>query len=136
MNPKSTLLKLLIPIPLALLFIFSGCSRLSTQQISASGSISTEAQAIQIASQYVPAEIVAKANISTSSGMFSNQTSAYKEWTVYFSDIVVNKSDLGWKADDNTTLGDEEPYTNIDINLNGVTGEIVSREAFVPVQWS
>jgi hypothetical protein len=84
----------------------------------------------------VPAEIVAKANISTSSGMFSNQTSAYKEWTVYFSDIVVNKSDLGWKADDNTTLGDEEPYTNIDINLNGVTGEIVSREAFVPVQWS
>ena len=135
MNLKSIFLKFFIPVTLMLLFIFSSCTGSSTQQIAASGSIDTEAQAIQVASQFVPAEIVAKASISTSSGMFSNRTSAFKEWTVYFSDFSVNKSDLGWKADDKTVLGDEEPYTNIDVNLNGVTGDLVSREAFIPVNW-
>lgn len=135
MNPKSPFLKFLLPITLMLLFIFSSCSSSSTQQIAASRPIDTEAQAIQIASQYLPSEIAARADISTSSGMFSNRTSAFKEWTVYFSNFTVNKSDLGWKSDDKTVLGDEEPYTNIDVNLNGVTGDLVSREAFIPVNW-
>jgi len=135
MNPKSILLKFFLLITLMLLSIFTSCVKSPTLQITASGPINTEAQAIQVASQYVPAEIATKAIISASDGKYSSQSSTYKEWIVDFSGISVTKSDLGWQADDKTVMGDEEPYTNIQINLNGVTGELVFREAVIPVNW-
>ena len=138
MNAKTTFTKFIILFGAVALLAFPACGRPSTSQTTTATApkpINTETEAIEIASQYVPAEIAASAKISVTGGMFGNRTTAYKEWIVNFTDITVTRSELGWTADDKTVLGDEQPYTNIQISLNGVTGELVFREVDIPFIW-
>ena len=78
---------------------------------------------------------MAKAQITAQVGTFSSRTSAYKRWDVQFSDISITKAELGWIADDKTEFGDTEPYTEVEISLNATTGELVLRQAVIPVLW-
>jgi hypothetical protein len=109
---------------------------LSSQPIPA-GTVSTEVQAIYIASRYVPADIFNRARISAGAGPYilGDAKGSHMGWDVQFFDISVTKSELGWPNDSKTEFGDEEPYTFLSIKIDYSTGALISRQAYIPTLW-
>ena len=97
--------------------------------------ITTEAQAIAVASGYVPPGIFTKARLVANNAYIGSRTGSFREWDVQLYDIAVTGDQLGWKLDDKTVLGPDEPYIEIEIKLNAATGELVSRQAEIPQIW-
>lgn len=92
----------------------------------------TEAEAISIASQYVPPELAANARVVANMEVYGNFKTGERQiaWYVGFLDISVTREWLGWQPDAQTTLEGEEPYNEIVVRLDGVTGEFMSRMAY------
>ena len=95
----------------------------------------TEAEAIAIASRYVPPEIVAHAVIHAGFGAYGNtktgETHYYSE--VAFMNILITKAWLGWEPDTLTTVDGYGPYNEIIVTLDGATGDLLSRKAYFGV---
>jgi hypothetical protein len=95
----------------------------------------TEAEAIAIASKYVPAEVVSHAKISA--GPSANGNSKTGEihyfWEVAFMNILVTKAWLGWHSDSHTTLQSDGPYNELVVYIDAVTGKYMSRMAYYAV---
>jgi hypothetical protein len=95
----------------------------------------TEAQAISIASQYVPAEVMSHAKIvagmDASGNLKTGENQLY--WTVAFMNILITKAWLGWQADSQTTLSPDDTYNELTVSIDAVTGEYISRMAYFAV---
>jgi hypothetical protein len=134
---------------LAILFIFSGCSAaphthaksadqttVSSIPVSPVGFTDwkiTQEQAIDIASTYIPSNVLNHASISIcGEGTHNPKTgvSAYY-WNVDFGGISVAPEELGWQSDSQTTLdpGPDGNYTEIIVGIDAVTGDLGSRAA-------
>lgn len=133
-NNLSIIIKLFLASTVSLI-VFSGCGGVSNDRTTVAVPLTTEAQAISVASGYVPAEIFTKARVVANNAYIGSRTGSYNEWDVQLYDIAVTKAELGWKLDDKTVMGTEEPYTEIEIKLNAGTGELVSRQAEIPQIW-
>jgi hypothetical protein len=95
----------------------------------------TEAQAIAIASQYVPAEVASHARITAGLGGSGNLKTGENQfyWSVAFMNISITKTWLGWQLDSQTTLSPDDTYNELAVNINAVTGEYISRMAYFAV---
>jgi hypothetical protein len=92
----------------------------------------TSEEAIAAASHYVPAEVVSHAKIMAgmhAAGNLKTGESHYY-WQVAYMNIEVTKAWLGWQPDSQTTLGPEEKYNELTVDIDAVTGEYVSRRAY------
>jgi hypothetical protein len=99
----------------------------------------TRDEAIVIASQYLPDDIANTAGrIISSSSQETNQKPDFGRvnfpidyWVVAFDDTkIVNKEQLGWQADNRTTLEDNDLYNVFFIYIDAMTGELLFREAY------
>ncbi len=96
-----------------------------------------EAEAISIASQHVPAEVAAHAKIVPGKEVYGNYNTGeiHFAWEVIFMDISVTRAWLGWVDDgQQTILQGQEPYNEIVVRLDAVTGEFTSRTACFAMQ--
>jgi hypothetical protein len=95
----------------------------------------TEAQAIAIASQYVPAEVASHAGITAGLGGSGNLKTGESQfyWTVAFMNISITKTWLGWQPDSQTTLSPDDTYNELTVNIDAVNGEYISRMAYIVV---
>jgi len=89
-------------------------------------SLMTEEEAIGIASDILPAEVVACAKIIA---MLRTELGPHGFWQVQFLNTNVTQNELGWQEDDKTRLGPEAVYPNVIITVDAKTGDIVLREA-------
>jgi len=92
----------------------------------------TETEAITIASQYVPQEVVSAATIHPlieGSGNYNTGENNYY-WEVIFLDISITKTELGWQPDSQTIIDSEGPYNELIVRVDPMTGGYISREAF------
>jgi hypothetical protein len=136
MNTDSRHIRMLFLIPAVLLMVLSSCGKTSNNQSTTATPITTEAQALAVASGYVPSEILTKARVVVGNAAYvGTPTGSYRQWDVQLYDIAVTKAELGWNLDSKTELGTDEPYTEIEIKLNASTGELVARKAYIPQIW-
>jgi hypothetical protein len=96
----------------------------------------SETDAITIASRYVPAEVVSHAKIFANQGVSGNIYTGEKHfyWVVVFMDISVTKAWLGWQSDNQTIMDVMEPYGQLTVNIDGLTGEFIDRRANYPIR--
>ena len=118
-------MKGVIILALGLLLFLAGCTKIS------------ECEAVKIAKQQVPAEVVARGAIAAG---FRSELGPYGSWFVTFVNVGTTPSELGWEENENThfkpesTLPGEEnlpkdSYRNVTIYVDADTGNVTAREA-------
>ncbi len=90
----------------------------------------TEDEAIAIASQQLPADIVAKAEIEA---VLAPDVGPNGTWHVFFENIHVTREDLGWQTGPHVTLGTMDVYTLVLINIDSKTGDILRKKASIKI---
>jgi hypothetical protein len=122
---KGVKMKAVIILALGLLLFLTGCARIS------------ECEAVRIAKQQVPAEVVARGAIATG---FRHELGPHGSWFVTFVNVNTTQSELGWEENENTHFkpesgipGEEnlpkDTYRNVTIYIDADTGNVTSREA-------
>ena len=95
----------------------------------------TQDQAIDTACQYIPKGMTSQATISAGMEAYGNLKTGEINyyWTVYFENISVTQTELGWQSDSQTTLdpGPDGTFTEIVIEIDATTGNYVSRTAML-----
>jgi hypothetical protein len=97
----------------------------------------TEAEAIEIASRHVPAEVVKYAAVSAgiSGGGNLNTGEYYEYWEVIFGGINITRDWLNWQPDSQTILSSDGPYNELIARIDYATGKFISREAYYGVSF-
>jgi len=119
-------MKTIIILALGLLLFLSGCPK-----------ISAECEAVKIAKQQVPAEVVARGAIAAG---FLQELGPHGSWFVTFANVNTTRSELGWEENENTHFKPDDPifggenlpkdtYRNVTIYIDADTGNVTSREA-------
>ena len=96
-----------------------------------------ECEAVKIAKQQVPAEVVARDAIAAG---FRHELGLHGTWFVTFVNVNMTPSELGWEENENThfkpesTIPGEEnipkdTYRNVTIYIDADTGNVTAREA-------
>jgi hypothetical protein len=97
----------------------------------------TQAQAIETASQYLPANVTSQAtigaNMEAADNLTTGETNYY--WDVDFVNISVTQAELGWQSDSQTTLnpGLDGNFDQIVIRIDAISRKIVSKTADVAI---
>jgi hypothetical protein len=93
----------------------------------------TQAQVYAIAANLVPPSVLGGERVVT---VFSDSPGPHRWWLTSFSALhgyLTSKQELlafGWQADANTTFGDTESYAQVEIIVDGETGEVIHKTAF------
>ena len=95
----------------------------------------SETEAISIASQHVPEEVVNHAKILVGQGESGNINTGERHyyWVVLFTNISVTKAWLGWQSDNQTIMDAMEPYGQLTVTIDALTREFIERRANYPV---
>ncbi len=106
----------------------------STTAIDTSALLISEAQAIEIASGYLPAHVSESAVIDIGMGTVAEPgTDTRYIWGVVFSGVTITNQELGWKSGPDTWIDDSAEYSdNFQINIDAQTGETLFKLALRP----
>ena len=96
-----------------------------------------ECEAIKIAKQLVPAEVVARGPIAAG---FRHGLGLHGTWYVIFVNVITTPNELGWEENENTHFKPEsnipgqeniirDTYRNVTIYIDAGTGNVTTREA-------
>jgi len=110
---------ILLVLGLVLLLLLGGCFGQKTI---------TKQEAITIASRFLPPDVVARAEISAKLEPAIGPNGA---WQVVFDNLnpPVTRDALGWVASHDVLLGPEDSYVTVLINVDAVTGHVLTRMA-------
>jgi hypothetical protein len=121
---KSVKIKAIIILALGLLLFLPGCAKIS------------ECEAVRIAKQQVPAQVVDRGAIAAG---FLHELGPHGSWFVTFVNVNTTPSELGWEENENTHFKPEsifpeenipkDTYRNVTIYIDADTGSVTSREA-------
>lgn len=99
----------------------SACTQSSEPKVS-------QDEAIAIASQQLPADIVEKAEIGA---VFAPEVGPNGAWHIFFENIEITREELGWQAGANVTLGPSGKYKTVLISVDSKNGDILLKNASI-----
>jgi len=120
-------MKGVIALALGLLIFLAGCTNNTNISV---------CEAVNIAKQQVPAEVVAR---GAAAAGFRQELDLHGTWFVTFVNVYATQDELGWEENETTHLiaenslaGDDVPagtYRNVTVYIDADTGDVTEREA-------